>query len=35
MGAPQAIFLIGLLLYVAVRSVYQKRAASVTTRSGP
>jgi protein-S-isoprenylcysteine O-methyltransferase Ste14 len=28
---PQTIFLIGLLLYVAIRSMYQKRAAGVTT----
>jgi Na+/H+ antiporter NhaD/arsenite permease-like protein len=26
--APQALFLIGLLLYIAIRSVYQKRAGS-------
>jgi len=29
--APQAIFLIGLLPYVAIRSVYRKRAAGATT----
>ena len=29
--APQAIFLIGLLLYVAIRSVYRERAAGATT----
>jgi protein-S-isoprenylcysteine O-methyltransferase Ste14 len=28
---PQALFLIGLLLYVAIRSTYQKRAAGATT----
>ncbi len=27
---PQAIFLLGLLLYVVVRSVYQQRAAGAT-----
>lgn len=29
--APQAIFLIGLLAYVAIRSTYQKRAAGAKT----